>query len=106
MKRYLVTLIFHYGKYAKAIQYWSCAARSEKSARAKAKKYSQTHWELRYSLMAIDIVNVSLIAGDTAKEFNNQLIQLEREIEVAELFLDMARRRKYDIKKQIAALKD
>ena len=60
----------------------------------------------RYSLLAVDIVNVILVSDDTERELRAQIAQAERTIDNAEKFLQIAKHKYSDLRSQLWAIEN
>lgn len=99
--KYLATLIKNFGC-TKEISYLVVSAKNIDSARNKVGKYIRRNMPLNYSLVSVAVANVSL--SPDVSQLKRQIAQAERELELAEHFLAVARRKRNELKKQLWAL--
>lgn len=102
MKKYLITMLCRFlGE--DETHYLSVLARTEQSAKNKARKIIRQVWSPgHYRLLAVDIINVAPAPG--SKELEQQIEQARRIIKDTKRFLALEERRYEDLKSQLGAI--
>lgn len=106
MKDFFVTLICRYGG-GDTVHYKYFPARTAQSARNKARRYiKQCCKPGRYSLLAVDIINIDILPKNIAEDLKQQIAQAERELKIAKDSVQIADRKLNDLKSRLWAIKD
>lgn len=102
MKRWFITVIKRYANGSYSVKYLCVNARNKQSAEKKAR--AEFAWQLKYSLVAVDIVNVIPADSIDIKALRAQMEQAKRAISDAEKFLQIEKRKYDDLCCQIDTL--